>query len=178
MSGRYDKLAVGSSVEWYTPPEIFRALGLTFDLDPCAPRGGLSWIPAGRFYSRLDDGLAQPWIGRVWMNPPYGRGIEQWMRKLAAHGDGIALVHSRTDTQWWREAIASASAVCFVRSRVRFIRGATGEQVGPGSPAPSALIAYGTVCGIALAQSGLGPTLIVPAPLRSDRGRPALPEAA
>jgi hypothetical protein len=41
VTARYDRLAVGSSVEWYTPPEIFEALGLTFDLDPCAPPGGL-----------------------------------------------------------------------------------------------------------------------------------------
>lgn len=177
MSARYDRLAVGSSVEWYTPPEVFEALALEFDLDPCAPPGGLPWIPAQRFRSRADDGLEQPWTGRVWMNPRYGRGIELWMRKLAAHGDGIALVHSRTSTQWWREALAEATAVCFIAGRVRFVRGAMTSNAGPGSPTPSALVAFGLTCGIAVANSGPGPTLIVP-----RQGRPidrrAMSEAA
>jgi hypothetical protein len=164
MTARYDRLAVGSSIEWYTPPELFEALGLRFDLDPCAPPGGLPWIPADRFFSREDDGLAQPWTGRVWMNPPYGRGIEEWMRKLAAHGDGIALVHARTDTAWWREATSAATAVCFLASRVRFVRGATMEQPPGSSPVSSVLIAYGLTCATAVIEARLGPTLIVPKP--------------
>lgn len=162
MSGSYEKLAVGSTVEWYTPPAIFEALGLRFDLDPCAPPGGLPWIPAKRFYSRADDGLAQPWQGRVWLNPPYGRGIERWMRRLAEHGDGVALVHSRTDTRWWRDALSRASAICFIAGRVRFARDAEGHQPDGASPAPSVLIAFGPECAAALKRSGLGPVLLVP----------------
>lgn len=45
----------GNSVEWYTPPEIFDALGLRFDLDPAAPPGGVPWVPATRHLSK--DGL-------------------------------------------------------------------------------------------------------------------------
>ncbi len=86
----------GRTVEWYTPPGIFEALGLKFDLDPCAPACGLPWIPAARFYSLPDDGLVKPWEGRVWVNPPYGPHAAKWMRRLAAHGDGIALVFART----------------------------------------------------------------------------------
>ncbi|UUY01563.1 phage N-6-adenine-methyltransferase [Svornostia abyssi] len=166
MSARYDKLTVGSSVEWYTPPEIFQALGLRFDLDVCAPPGGLPWIPAERSFSRADDGLTQPWQGLVWMNPPYGRGIDLWMRKLADHGSGIALVHARTDTQWWREATAAATAICFIAGRVRFVRGATMSNAGPGSPTPSVLLAYGQTCALALLQANLGPTLLIPGGLK------------
>ncbi|HWT92514.1 MAG TPA: DNA N-6-adenine-methyltransferase [Solirubrobacteraceae bacterium] len=162
---RFGKLDVGSSVEWYTPPEIFEALGLSFNIDACAPPGGVPWVPAKRSFSRADDGLAQEWRGRVWVNPPYGRGIEKWMQKLSAHGDGIALVHSRTDTRWWQAALTEATAICFIRSRVRFVNGRTGEQIGPGSPMPNVLIAYGLACGMAVANSGLGSTLIVPRPL-------------
>jgi hypothetical protein len=100
------------------------------------------------------------------------------MRKLSAHGDGIALVHSRTDTAWWREAIAAASALCFVAGRVRFVRGATMSNAGAGSPVPSALIAYGLVCATALASSGLGPTLIIPRSVSPQARSDALPEAA
>lgn len=162
MTMRFGRLESGSTVEWYTPPEIFEALHLTFDLDPCAPPGGLPWVPARHFLSRVDDGLAQTWVGRVWLNPPYGRGIEQWMRKLATHDDGIALVHARTNTVWWREAMSRATAVCFVAGGVRFVTDAHGTRPSGASPMGVVLLAYGLPCAMALMQSGLGPCLIVP----------------
>ena len=53
----------------YTPPWIFEALNIQFDLDVCAPEGGIPWIPATNHYSIKDDALTQPWYGNVWMNP-------------------------------------------------------------------------------------------------------------
>lgn len=81
-------------MEWYTPSSIFDALDLTFDLDPCSPGAGKSFVPARRHLTAQDDGLASPW-GRdelVFMNPPYGSLTAPFMRKLAEHGNGIALV--------------------------------------------------------------------------------------
>lgn len=161
---RYDSInPKTTTVEWYTPELVFQALGLTFDLDVCAPPGGLPWIPATRSFSKADDGLSQDWSGqRVWMNPPYGRGIEQWMRKLARHRDGIALVFCRSDTAWWQEAIRQADAVCFIRGRLSFIQGMNRTQPPGRSPAPSVLMAYGPECSAALMRSGLGPTVLLP----------------
>lgn len=51
--------------DYYTPREVFERLGLTFDLDVCAPPGGVPWVPARRYYTTADDGLSQPWFGRV-----------------------------------------------------------------------------------------------------------------
>ena len=82
--------ATGSD-DWYTPRWIFDTLGLTFDLDVAAPSGGIPWIPARRYYTMEDDGLAQPWEGLVWMNPPYSSATE-WVRRFLEHGDGIALL--------------------------------------------------------------------------------------
>lgn len=159
----YERLRAGGTVERYTPPEIFTALGLTFDLDVAAPPGGVAWVPAGRALSASEDGLSMPWTGRVWVNPPYGRGIDRWLTRLADHGDGVALVFGRTDTNWWGDAARRATAVCFVRGRVRFIDGRTGEPGEGRAPIPSTLLAYGLVCATALIQSGLGPTFLVPA---------------
>lgn len=147
----------GDSVEWYTPPGIFTALGLTFDLDPAAPVGGLDWVPAARHYSIDDDGLTQPWEGRVWLNPPYGPNTERWMRKLAAHGSGVALVFARTETAWWHETIVASDAVCFIAGRLTFLT-AAGTPALYNAGAPSALVAYGADCAEALATSGLGMT--------------------
>jgi hypothetical protein len=149
------------SVEWYTPPEIFKALGVSFDLDPAAPPGGVPWVPAARLFSRADDGLAQQWQGRVWLNPPYGLGISRWMGKLADHGDGLALVFARTDMPWFQQAFGSATAVCFIKGRLQFIPG-EGQAAPRQASAPSVLLAYGLPCALVLAESGLGRVCFAP----------------
>jgi DNA N-6-adenine-methyltransferase (Dam) len=151
----------GRSVEWYTPPELFEALGLAFDLDPAAPPGGVPWVPAARYFSRFDDGLSQPWQGRVWLNPPYGRDVGRWLDRLAEHGDGLALVFARTDTAWFHRAFARATAACFIKGRLRFVAG-DGQAATSAAGAPSLLLAYGLPCALALSASGLGRTCLVP----------------
>lgn len=146
------------SVEWYTPPHVFEALGLTFDLDPCAPKGGVAWVPAAGHFSIEDDGLSQPWAGRVWLNPPYGAATARWVERLQRHGDGLALVFARTDTAWAQRAIASAAAVCFVTGRLSFIAGNRIDQRGHNAAAASMLLAYGETCAEALRAAGLGLT--------------------
>lgn len=146
---------VNESFEWYTPPSIFEGIGLTFDLDPCSPGAGKSHVPALKHYTIVDDGLASPWEGTVFVNPPYGPETPKWMKKLAEHGDGIALVFARTDVKWFHEVGIKASLICFVSGRIKFFKGNTVDQ--PGTPgAGSMLIAYGDRAAAALRQSGLG----------------------
>jgi len=153
----HDRRTSATSDEWYTPPTVFDALGLTFDLDPAAPSGGVPWVPAARHFTKEEDGLAQPWDGRVWLNPPYGRGTEQWLRRLV---DGLALVFARTDTAWFQRIAPKATALCFVGGRLRFHR--PDGTAGDTAPAPSLLVAFGLPCALGLSESGLGRTLIVP----------------
>lgn len=148
----------GKTSEWWTPPVVFDALGLTFDLDPCAPElPDADWIPATRRITAAQDGLSRPWAGRVWLNPPYGKQAGTWVEKLAEHGWGIALVFSRTDVRWWHRAVPRATAVCFIEGRLTFIAGA-GQSAPGNSGGPSALIAYGDDCARALERSRLGIT--------------------
>lgn len=144
------------TVEWYTPPFIFDALGLEFDLDPCSPPGGLPWVPARRFYSQHVDGLSQRWEGRVWMNPPYGPATEEWMRRFVRHRDGVALLFARTDTSWFHESIIHADALCFLRGRLTFVADEDGTPAGNNSGAPSVLVGCGEECADAVANCGLG----------------------
>lgn len=80
---------------WLTPKHIIDALG-KFDLDPCAAPLPRPWETASASFVEADDGLSQEWFGRVWMNPPYGRGIGAWMKKMAEHakagGGGVSLL--------------------------------------------------------------------------------------
>jgi hypothetical protein len=152
------------SVEWYTPPSVFDRLGVTFDLDPCSPgKNVVPWIPAKCHLTRKDDGLSRPWKGRVWLNPPYGRHIGTWLKRLSQHGDGIALVFARTDTKWFHRHAMRASAICFLEGRLKFIR-SDGREAGPPG-CGSLLLAFGDECAEILRRSRLG--LCITPPKRS-----------
>lgn len=143
------------SIEWYTPPEVFEALGVTFDLDPCSAGEGMDFVPAQKRYTAEDDGLSQPWEGMVFCNPPYGRETAAWMKRMAEHGNGIALVFARTDPAWFQDLAHTMSAVLLIRGRVRFYAG-NREDRGSTPGAGSMLLAWGEGGRAALLRSGLG----------------------
>lgn len=141
------------SDEWYTPPCIVQTLG-AFDLDPCA--GPMAH--AARNIAKEIDGLSIEWTGRVWLNPPYS-DIYEWLERFARHGNGVALVGARSETQWFQRLAGAADACLWLRGRVRFER--------PGGPKQnptvgSVLVAYGAANAVALAESGLPGVLMLP----------------
>lgn len=140
LSGHESQRA--ASVDWFTPAWIFEALGLAFDLDPCAPVGGVPWVPAANHYSAHDNGLMKPWAGRVWLNPPYGNLTGKFLARMHAHRDGVALVFARTDTAWFHAYAANADAILFLEGRIAFVD-ARGVTSGSGAGAGSILIAWG-----------------------------------
>jgi hypothetical protein len=77
---------VAGTEVWLTPPHIIQSLG-NFDLDPCASIDR-PWDTAAHHYTVEDDGLIQPWFGRVWCNPPYGPKMGGFLSKLATHERG------------------------------------------------------------------------------------------
>lgn len=132
-------LNTANADEWLTPPSIISALG-PFDLDPCSPINR-PWDTAASHYSKLDNGLIQPWYGRVWLNPPYGRETFTWMKRLAEHSNGIALIFARTETKGFHAQIWNkAKAIFFFEGRLKFhyVNGRQGNTAN----APSCLIAY------------------------------------
>jgi phage N-6-adenine-methyltransferase len=141
-----------SNDDWWTPPYIFVALDLTFDIDVAAPPGGVPYIPATRHYSINDDGLTQPWAGRIWCNPPYSQPAP-WLHRMAEHRNGIAMLPADTSTDWWHQWATTADEWCFLRRRVRFVK--TDTSVG-GGRFPSVLVAWGTDNADALRSSNLG----------------------
>jgi hypothetical protein len=110
-----------ANTTWLTPKSLIDSLG-TFDLDPCCPQT-MPWPTAKRmFHYPKNDGLVEPWEGRVWLNPPYGKEIENWLRKMADHRNGIALVPAKTEVRSWFFPFvwATADAVLFIKGRVHF----------------------------------------------------------
>jgi hypothetical protein len=139
--------------EWLTPPEIIEALG-KFDLDPCAPIIR-PWDTAKKHYTIEDDGLSMDWEGRVWCNPPYGDQAGKWLKRLADHGNGVALIFARTETKMFFEHIwRRADALLFIEGRLHFHH-VNGTRAKGNSGAPSVLVAYGKFNAERLANSSI-----------------------
>lgn len=118
--------------EWPTPGAFFRALDreFCFTLDPCATAENSK---CRRFFTREEDGLAQPWWRhRVFCNPPYGPTMRQWAEKCYRAAEAGALVvllaHARTDTRWFHDWVYGKAEIRFVRGRLKF---GDGKQSAP-----------------------------------------------
>jgi len=120
------------TVEWPTPKAVYDALNaeFNFDFDPC-PLGG------------ADDGLATlfcSWVGkRVFCNPPYGPGMDKWLRRGLEADLAVFLIPARTDTAYWNRYCWKADAIFFLKGRLKF-GGHTNS-----APFPSAVVVFGKI---------------------------------
>lgn len=149
----------GKDVIWLTPPSILQPLGL-FDLDPCAAPSPRPWPTAIRHIELPDDGLDGEWSGRVFLNPPYDEDLGLWMRKMAEHQSGIALVFARTEIEVWQRWIwPYADTVLFIAGRLHFYL-PDGTRAKGNAGGPSTLIAYSASDSEVLRNSGIGGALV------------------
>ena len=124
--------------EFYTPAWIFEKLNLEFDLDVAAPENGIDWIPAKNHYSKMDDGLAKDWNGRVWMNPPFSQS-KPWVRKFTNHANGIALLPT-SKAKWFKELWDVCDGIAMLPYDLKFIYQ---HQTTNGIFMPTGLFAFG-----------------------------------
>ncbi len=119
--------------EWYTPPEFIdlarRVMG-GIDLDPASSEEANETVGATRFFTQEDDGLAQEWTGRVWLNPPYSRDLMPlFIDKLKQSyisgnvSEALLVSHNSTDTNWFHSLSETLAAICFPARRIKFYRG-------------------------------------------------------
>ncbi|MHB9293729.1 hypothetical protein Holit_02859 [Hollandina sp. SP2] len=124
---------------WATPQWLFDTLNnqYHFCLDVCAVEENAK---CERFFSPEEDGLKQQWEGVCWMNPPYGRGIIQWVKKAYESSlEGavvVALLPARTDTAWFWEYVYHKARIEFIRGRLKF-----GDSTGA-APFPSMIAVW------------------------------------
>lgn len=117
--------------EWYTPAEyveLAREVMGGIDLDPASSERAQVTVQATAFYTEEDDGLAQDWDGKVFLNPPYAQPaighfaekmVTEWEAKRST--SAVVLTHNYTDTAWFQKLARAATAICFTRGRVKFV---------------------------------------------------------
>lgn len=129
----------GGTDEWATPQDFYDVVNAEFgfDLDACALD---SSAKCERYFTPELDGLAHDWTGTVWMNPPYGDVIAQWMAKAhesaQAGATVVCLVPARTDTAWFHDHCFPGE-VRFIKGRLRF------GEAEASAPFPSCLVVLG-----------------------------------
>ena len=110
--------------DWATPQHLFDQLDrqFHFTLDPCAsPENAKCKL----FFTEKENGLAQSWVGHtVFMNPPYGREIKDWVKKAWLSGvkentTVVCLLPARTDTKWFHKYCIQGE-VWFLKGRLKF----------------------------------------------------------
>ncbi len=140
MSGMNKGLYTSDKKDWCTPQDFFDKLDkeFHFKLDPCATKESAKCLI---FFTKKQNGLSLPWQrgGPVFMNPPYGDDITEWMQKAyEAFREGVTvvcLVPARTDTKWWHN-YAMKGEIRLVKGRLKF----GGSKIS--APFPSAVIVF------------------------------------
>jgi ParB family chromosome partitioning protein len=134
--------------EWYTPTKLIElareAMG-GIDCDPATSELANETVKATKIFTVDDDGRAQEWTGRVWMNPPYAQPLMgDFAEAVSAKYESgeitqaCILVNNATETQWFQRMCGAASAVCFPKSRIKFLD----PQGNPGAPLQGQAIVY------------------------------------
>ena len=136
-----------ASEEWGTPLDFYRQLDeeFHFTLDPCTTADNP--LGTAKFYTKEQNGLEQTWgVETVFINPPYGKGVIDWIRRAYDHecGSVVMLLPARTDTRWYHTYIWDSKnhrfypwvSGRFLRGRLRF-RGASSS-----APFPSMIVVF------------------------------------
>jgi len=124
---------------WATPQDFFNRMNeeFNFELDVCANKENAK---CDKYFTQETDGLQQEWNGICWMNPPYGRGIGEWVKKAYQSSlkgaTVVCLVPSRTDTKWWHDYCMKGE-IRLVKGRLKF-----GDSKNS-APFPSAIVIFG-----------------------------------
>ena len=156
--GKWEVQHSSKRMDWATPKSLFAWLDaeFLFVLDAAATADNTKCGAA--FISPEEDALSLPvgaWARKprivddkywpsIWLNPPYGRGINRWVKRAALEAQAgatvVVLTFACTDTKWWAEAWAHADEIRFLTGRVHF-KDPTG-QVTTAAPKGSALLIF------------------------------------
>lgn len=116
--------------EIYTPSAIINAARACMggiDLDPASSGVANERVKAARFFTKADNGLRQPWVGKVWLNHPFSRAENHlWVQKAIMEAfEGRAhplcmICFASTSEKWFRPLLCYPQ--CFLSPRTNYLR--------------------------------------------------------
>lgn len=124
------------SNKWYTPEHVIRSVWEVMggiDLDPASCPEANETVGAKTYYTEKDDGLQQPWFGRVFCNPPYGGLAGDFAGRMyefygSGVTEGILLLNAAAATNAWFQPCFEG-VLCFTNGRLQFAKeGVKGES--------------------------------------------------
>ncbi len=131
IPGKSGALAVLTSQltnEWYSPPwviEMARQVLGKIDLDPASNDLAQTWIKSATYYTATNNGLSQPWVGTVWLNPPYTRQENLWVSKVIDEYQSgrmtAAIILMNQSGAGWHKRLKRHMHWCEVTKRIAFI---------------------------------------------------------
>lgn len=131
-----------TSDDWYTPRAIvewaIECMG-SIDTDPAWSAQSMVHPTIG--YTAQDDGLAQPWEGCVWLNPPYSDPAP-WVRRASERKQPtMVLIKLDPATRMWGAHVwPKARAIVFFGRRLEFSRP---DRTSGCPPWPSCVLYFG-----------------------------------
>jgi hypothetical protein len=138
--------------EWFTPEQIIESARTVLggiDTDPASCPAANKIVKAKVFWSQKQNGLdlTHPWIGSVWMNPPYGGMAQAFIERLMGELDrgsvtaAIVLLNlNAMSSRWFQPVSRRASALMVTDGRLRFMPGSEGQAFS--SPSTGSVISY------------------------------------
>ena len=110
-------------VEYSTPIKLFQPLmdEFNFEIDVCASSENYK---CDTYFTKEQDGLKQEWVGNCWMNPPFGKQMLTWVKKIRDeskkhYGTKVCLIPVRSNTKWWKDVVIDAE-IRFIIGEVNF----------------------------------------------------------
>lgn len=98
-------------------------------------------IPALKLFTNEDNGLTYNWRGKVYVNPPCGDAVKDWVEKLCTEFESgrvtqaLALVATQTDSKWFRRLRHYPR--CFISEQLNF------SGTGKSAPLPFVMFYLG-----------------------------------
>lgn len=142
------------SVEWRTPPELYKYLDREFHFVwdvACTSANCLALF--GMYYDYGIDALKADWSDdskynglpkTCFMNPPYSRQVGKWVKKAYDESENgvttVCLLPARPDTKWFQE-YCSKGDIWFMEGRIKFIH-PNGIIPMPPAPFPSCIVTF------------------------------------
>ena len=134
-------MPVSKTDDWATPQYLFDEWNAKYQFDLDAAASSINhkcdnWYGLDHPEESRRDGLAQAWTGTTWVNPPYGRVLNQWVGHAVEQlSPVVMLLPARTDTRWFHSYCIN-QRITFIKGRVKF----GGSSFG--APFPSMIVEF------------------------------------